>query len=55
LASLNIVSGPMVPFTCRRIRVVTEKHETSGCRRYGPPVQGRGPVFPITGETARDR
>jgi hypothetical protein len=38
LVSLNIVSGPMVPFTCGRIRVVTEKHETSSRRRYGPPV-----------------
>ena len=54
LVGLNIVSGPMVPFTCRRIRVVTEKHETSSCRRYVAPVQGRGEVLPIAGETARD-
>jgi hypothetical protein len=55
LVSLNIVGGPMVPFTCGRIRVVTEKHETSSCRRYGAPVQGRGEVFSVAGETPRDR
>ena len=47
LVGPNIVSGPMMPFTCGRIRVVTEKHETSSCRRYGAPVQGRGEVFSV--------
>jgi hypothetical protein len=55
LVASNVVSSPMVPFACGRIRVVTEKDETAGRCWGGPPVKGWRKVLSVTGETGRDR
>ena len=55
LVSIHVVNGPMVPFACGRIRIVTEKDETTGRCRGGLPVEGWRKIFSITGEAARDR
>ena len=55
LVNIDVVSGPMVPFACRGIRIVTKEDETAGRRRRGFPIKGWGEVLSIAGETARDR
>lgn len=40
LVSINVVSGPMVPFPCGGIRIVTKEDETAGRRRCGFPIKG---------------
>jgi hypothetical protein len=55
LVSINVVGGPMVPFACGCVRIVTKEEEAAGRRRRGFPIKGGGEFLSIARETARDR
>ena len=50
LAGVNIEGRPMLPFTCRSIRIIAEKDEAAGRCRSSLPVERWREVLPIAGE-----